>query len=265
MRLLFFLGGESHNDIAVDRNPQIHAVFRNASNALLLDAFFHEVHHALIERLEAEHELEAARIPHECEQIARKILFKPHLGRPLNVQFPVENLLTHPLRRRQREALVCEEEVRRAVFLRQHLQIINRLAGVLLSEILVIERQGAKGAVLVIAPPGELNRQDGRWRQITSQRKSVIVWRGKGVDIFGIKRLIDRDLAVLAVDQIGYLAKIAFAIQLSDQFKQCGLSLEHDKVIGQIKEARAPPQIIDQPSKDTPPDRQMKIGVRLLD
>src|SRR5436309_759100 len=147
----------------------------------------------------------------------------------------------------------------------RNLQIINRLAGVLLSEILVIERQGAKGAVLVIAPPGELNRQDGRWRQITSQRKSVIVWRGKGVDIFGIKRLIDRDLAVLAVDQIGYLAKIAFAIQLSDQFKQCGLSLEHDKVIGQIKEARAPPQIIVHPSKAAPTDRQMKIGVRLLD
>src|SRR6185436_14339460 len=102
-------------------------------------------------------------------------------------------------------------------------------------------------------------------RQILLQGKSVIVRGRQLVDVFRVEWLVDRDLAVLTMDQVRDLAEVPFALQLIDQLQQRGLAFEYDEVVRQIEQPRTAPQIVHQPRENAAADRQVEIGIGLLD
>src|SRR5262249_5011677 len=118
---------------------------------------------------------------------------------------------------------------------------------------------------LVITPSRKLHRQHRFRRQVKSERKSIIIGGRQLVDIFRIKRLIDRNLPVLAINQVRNFAEISFSVQLIDEFKQRSLSLEHNNVVCQIEQTRAATQIINQSGEDAATDGQMNVGGGFLD
>src|SRR3989449_11308077 len=94
---------------------------------------------------------------HQLEQVPRQVLFEPHLAGPLGVDPGLDELAAETPGRRQGEALVREEEERRLIPLHEPFQVVHDLFRGPLPEILVIQRQGAEGTVLVIAPTGKLD------------------------------------------------------------------------------------------------------------
>src|SRR5206468_9620794 len=83
-------------------------------------------------------------------------------------------------------------------------QVVHALFRRPLPEILVIQRQGAEGAVLVVAPAGKLDGEHGLGREVLAERKAVEVRRRQRIDVFGKKR--DRKSTRLnsSHDQISY-------------------------------------------------------------
>ena len=264
-RFFFLLRGESNNDVAMDGNPQIHTVVGNPPDPLLLDALLHEIHDALIERLQSKHDLETTRITHGRQEFTGEVLFEPHFAGPLDVQLMLRHLLTEPLGGSQRKTFVGKKEILRPIPLLEPFQLFNGPAGVFLPEILVIKREGAERAIFVVAPARKLDRQDRLRREILIQRKPIVVRRRQLVHILRVEGLIDRDFPVLAIDQVRHLAEIFLPGHLIDQLQQRRLSLKHHNVVGDIEQTRTATNIIDQAGKDTAPDRNMQIRSRFLD
>src|SRR6185295_13068966 len=85
------------------------------------------------------------------------------------------------------------------------------------------------------------------------------------VNIFRIKRLVDRNLSILTIDQVRDFAKILSPGQLIDEFEQRGFAFEHDDIVGQIEKTRAATQVIDQSGEDAAANGQMNVGSGFLD
>ena len=87
------------------------------------------------------------------------MLLEAHLAGPSHVEPPLDHLLAEPLRRRQRKAFSSVKKKFHAVALLEPFQFLDRAARLLLPEILVVQRQRAEGAILVVAAAGELHGQ----------------------------------------------------------------------------------------------------------
>ena len=231
----------------------------------LFDAFLHEVHHSLIIGLQAKYNLQTAGLTHGLEQLPGQILLEPHLAGPLRVHLGVDQLGAEAFGRRQRKALIGEEKERRLVALHQLLEILNYLFRLPLPKVLMVERQRAKCAIFIVTAARELNRQDRLRREVLAERHSIKVRRREGINVFGIERLIDDDLTILAVDQVWDLTEVACPLELMHHFQEGGLPFEDHEIIRELEHRFGPSKIVDQPGEDAAPNGQMHIGIGLLD
>jgi hypothetical protein len=193
------------------------------------------------------------------------MLLEAHFAGPFDIQLLLDDLLAQTFSRREGHALIGKEEALSPVPLFEPFQFLDSPSRFLLSEVLVIQREGTERTVLVVAPSRKLHGQHRFRRQIQSEREAVIVGSRQLVDIFRIKRLVDRNFPVLAINQVRDFAEIFFPGHLIDELEQRGFALEHDDVVSQIEQPRTAPHVIDQSGEDAAADGQMDVGSGFLD
>ncbi len=108
----------------------------------------------------------------------------------------------------------------------------------------MIEGQRTERTIFVVTAARKLNRENRFGREIEIQRESVIIRGWKLVYILRIEGLIDRDLPVLPIDQVGHFTVIFLTGQLIDQFQQGCFPLEYDDIIGELEQAGASANVV---------------------